>query len=102
MLCHGRRASTVHAKSAFIGIDTKFNAEKYTPALVSALSNPSPTTLYHDEKTRTAIGLFSDIQRETFPRSRFLTCIIALEVLASPLRKHCKFTLPTLDKQRLA
>lgn len=65
-----------------------YSAEKYAPALAKALSQANIETLYTDEKLRTAIELLSDAHREISVRSKFLTHIIALEVLASPTAKH--------------
>jgi hypothetical protein len=65
-----------------------YSMVKYAPALAKAMSQANIGTLYGDEKLRTAIELLSDAQRENSIRSKFLTCIIALEVLANPVMKH--------------
>ena len=56
--------------------------------LVQALTSPLAENLYLDERLRTAVQLFSDSHREMSGRSRFLTYVIALEVLTQPLQKH--------------
>jgi hypothetical protein len=61
---------------------------KYAPSFSRALDRSSIASLYNDEKLRTAIELLSDSQRESSLRSKFLTCITALEVLANPVLKH--------------
>ena len=60
----------------------------YALPLSKALGRSSVGGLYSDEKLRTAIELLSDSQRENSLRSKFLTCITALEVLANPVLKH--------------
>jgi len=57
-------------------------------AFVRALSEPQTAILYLDERLRTAVQLFSDSHREVSGRSRFLTYVIALEVLSEPKQKH--------------
>lgn len=69
-------------------LTVSYSAEKYAPALARAIGQPNIETLYTDEKLRTAIELLSDAQREISVRSKFLTFIIALEVLATPTVKH--------------
>lgn len=64
------------------------SAEMYAPAFVSALSQSKGGAIYNDERLHTAIDLLCDIQREVSLRSKFLTCVIALEVLSTRLRKH--------------
>jgi hypothetical protein len=71
-----------------ITVTVTYSAEKYAPALAKALSQTNIGILYSDEKLRTAIELLSDSQRESSVRSKFLTCIIALEVLSNPVMKH--------------
>lgn len=65
-----------------------WSADKYAPAFAHALNQTKAGTLYNDERLHTAIDLLCDIQRESSVRSKFLTCIIALEVLSTPLKKH--------------
>jgi hypothetical protein len=55
---------------------------------VQALSTAHAENLYLDERLRTAVQLLSDSHREASGRSRFLTYVIALEVLTEPLQKH--------------
>ncbi|MDD5007540.1 MAG: hypothetical protein PHU49_01230 [Syntrophorhabdaceae bacterium] len=55
---------------------------------VQALSTAQAEKLYLDERLRTAVQLLSDSHREVSGRSRFLTYIIALEVLTEPQQKH--------------
>lgn len=69
-------------------ISVTLPAEKYAPAFEKALRQPNIETLYSDAKLRTAIELLSDTQRANSMKSKFLTCIIALEVLTEPIEKH--------------
>lgn len=64
------------------------SAEMYAPAFVSALSLSKGEIIYNNERLHTAIDLLCDIQREISLRSKFLTCVIALEVLSTRLKKH--------------
>lgn len=63
-------------------------AEIYAPAFVSMLSQFKGGTAYNDERLHTAIDLLCGIQQENSLRAKFLTCVIALEVLAIKLPKH--------------
>lgn len=65
-----------------------WSADKYITGFTRALNQVKDGRLYDDEKLRLVIGLLSDHQREIFLRSKFLTCMIALEALAKPLKKH--------------
>ena len=65
-----------------------YAADKYTSSLIEAIHQPNIGELYSDEKLRIAIELLCDAQRENSIRSKFLTCIIALEVLSNPVMKH--------------
>jgi hypothetical protein len=62
--------------------------ELFGRPLVQALSSPSTEILYSDERLRTAVQLFSEAHREVSTRARFLTHVIALEVLTEPRQKH--------------
>lgn len=55
---------------------------------VQALSSSQVEQLYLDERLHTAVQLFSDSHREVSGRSKFLTYVIALEVLTQPVLKH--------------
>jgi hypothetical protein len=72
-------------------------AARFLPCLAQSLENPATAHLFDDERLRTAIQLFSDSHREVSLRSRFLTYVIALEVLTRPRAKH-QIALDLLDR----
>jgi hypothetical protein len=55
---------------------------------VNGLLNSATSVLFSDERLRTAVELFCDSHRESSIRSRFLTLVMALEVMAEPAEKH--------------
>lgn len=60
----------------------------YVAALARNLNSVLSAQPYDNRRLRLAIELFSQSQREVSMRSRFLTLVIALEVLAEPSEKH--------------
>jgi hypothetical protein len=62
-------------------------AGRILPLLQEGLQSTG-ATLYEHERFRTALELFCDEAREGSLRSRFLTLVMALEVLAVPTGKH--------------
>lgn len=64
------------------------NAESLASVLVEGLKSKAVETLYLDERLRTSVQLYSDSYREPSVRARFLTMVMALEVLTQPIPKH--------------
>jgi hypothetical protein len=64
------------------------NAESLASILVEGLKSKAIETFYIDERLRTSVQLYSDSYREPSIRAKFLTMVMALEVLTHPIPKH--------------
>ncbi|WP_216904083.1 HEPN domain-containing protein [Synechococcus sp. CCY 9618] len=64
------------------------NAESLAGILAEGLKSKSIEILYVDERLRTSLQLYSDSHREPSLRAKFLTVVMALEVLTEPIPKH--------------
>lgn len=68
-------------------ITLTFAQEVIVASLEQALKNDNLLVIYTNEKLKTALELLSDSQREVSQRSKFLTYIMALEVLSEKVTK---------------
>lgn len=64
------------------------NAESLASILAEGLKSKAVEILYYDERLRTSVQLYSDSDREPSTRAKFLTLVMALEVLTQPIPKH--------------
>jgi hypothetical protein len=82
----GKTIRTITAGDASLIVSR--GREQVAASLAEGLRVPGTATVYGDERLKTAIELFSDSDRESSVRSKFVTLISALEVLAPPILKH--------------
>lgn len=71
-----------------INVRQSIAASSITPHLERALSNREAGRIFGDERLKLALELWSDYHRERSLRAKFLTLVMALEVLAPPTTKH--------------
>lgn len=71
-----------------VGMKLMENAESVANILAEGLKSKSIEILYVDERMRTSLQLYSDSHREPSLRAKFLTVVMALEVLTEPSPKH--------------
>jgi hypothetical protein len=71
-----------------VSLSVSRGREQVAASLAEGLRQPGTASAYADERLKTAIELFSDSDRESSLRSKFVTLISALEVLAPPTFKH--------------
>jgi hypothetical protein len=82
----GKTIRTVTAGDVSVAVSR--GREQVAESLAHGLRQPGTASAYADERLKTAIELFSDSDRESSLRSKFVTLISALEVLAPPTLKH--------------
>jgi hypothetical protein len=71
-----------------VTFQTPINARSIATHLERALSNSAPGRGFEDERLRLALELWAYHHREHSLKAKFLTLVMALEVLAPPTTKH--------------
>lgn len=71
-----------------IGVRQSIPISRLAPHLEQALSHRDPAVAFRDERLKLALELWSDYHKERSLRAKFLTLVMALEVLAPPAAKH--------------
>ena len=64
-----------------------WSAEIYVAELIQGLNRGDSGANFHEPKLRTAVELMSEVQSERSMRAKLLTCVMALEVLAKPIKR---------------
>jgi hypothetical protein len=71
-----------------IGVHQSVPVSRVVPHLEEALSFQGVALAFTDERLKLALEIWSDYHRERSLRARFLTLVMALEVLTPPMQKH--------------
>lgn len=71
-----------------VGVRQSIPVSRLAPHLEQALSHRDVARAFMDERLKLALELWSDYHKERSLRAKFLTLVMALEVLAPPVAKH--------------